>query len=116
MVIGRRFDAQATALAKQGRLAVYPSSRGQEACQAGVVYALRAQDWLFPTYRDCVAIVSRGADPVEALTPGLQVVMPGTPADAYGWPAGLTATPRQAIQLASLGRQAARVAAAPSSS
>jgi pyruvate dehydrogenase E1 component alpha subunit len=28
MVLGRRFDAQATALTKQGRLAVYPSSRG----------------------------------------------------------------------------------------
>ena len=35
MVIGRRFDIQATALTKQGRLAVYPSSRGQEACQVG---------------------------------------------------------------------------------
>jgi 2-oxoisovalerate dehydrogenase E1 component alpha subunit len=68
IVIGRRFDAQATALAKQGRLAVYPSSRGQEACQVGAVHAMRAQDWLFPTYRDCVAIVSRGVDPVEALS------------------------------------------------
>ena len=35
MVLGRRFDRQATALTKQGRLAVYPSSRGQEACQVG---------------------------------------------------------------------------------
>ena len=35
MVVGRRFDAQATALTKQGRLAVYPSSHGQEACQIG---------------------------------------------------------------------------------
>ena len=68
IVIGRRFDAQATALAKQGRLAVYPSSRGQEACQVAAVHAMRAQDWLFPTYRDCVAIVSRGVDPVEALS------------------------------------------------
>ena len=68
MVIGRRLDAQATALAKQGRLAVYPSSRGQEACQVGAVHAMRAQDWLFPTYRDSVAIVSRGVDPVEALS------------------------------------------------
>ncbi len=68
MVIGRRFDEQATALAKQGRLAVYPSSRGQEACQVGVAHAMRSRDWLFPTYRDCVAIVSRGVDPVEALS------------------------------------------------
>jgi len=68
IVIGRRFDAQATALTKQGRLAVYPSSRGQEACQVGTVHAMRAQDWLFPTYRDSVAIVSRGVDPVETLS------------------------------------------------
>jgi 2-oxoisovalerate dehydrogenase E1 component alpha subunit len=67
MVIGRRFDAQATALTKQGRLAVYPSSHGQEACQVGAVAALREQDWLFPTYRDCVAISARGVDPVETL-------------------------------------------------
>src|SRR5260221_4186678 len=55
MVLGRRFDTQATALTKQGRLAVYPSSRGQDACQVGAVLALRDQDWLFPTYRDSVA-------------------------------------------------------------
>jgi len=68
MVIGRRFDAQATALTKQGRLAVYPSSHGQDACQVGAVLALREQDWLFPTYRDSVAIVTRGVDPVEVLS------------------------------------------------
>jgi 2-oxoisovalerate dehydrogenase E1 component alpha subunit len=68
MVIGRRFDTQATALTKQGRLAVYPSSNGQDACQVGAVLALREQDWLFPTYRDSVAIVTRGVDPVEVLS------------------------------------------------
>ncbi|MBE1536671.1 pyruvate dehydrogenase (acetyl-transferring) E1 component subunit alpha [Actinomadura algeriensis] len=68
MVLGRRFDAQATALTRQGRLAVYPSSRGQDACQIGGVLALRADDWLFPTYRDSMALVARGLDPVEVLT------------------------------------------------
>jgi 2-oxoisovalerate dehydrogenase E1 component alpha subunit len=68
MIIGRRFDAQATALTKQGRLAVYPSSRGQEACQVGAVLALREQDWLFPTYRDTVAVISRSVAPPEALS------------------------------------------------
>jgi pyruvate dehydrogenase E1 component alpha subunit len=68
MVIGRRFDAQATALTKQGRLAVYPSSRGQEACQVGAVLALAEADWLFPTYRDSVAVLTRGVDPVELLS------------------------------------------------
>jgi 2-oxoisovalerate dehydrogenase E1 component alpha subunit len=68
MVLGRRFDTQATALTKQGRLAVYPSARGQEAGEIGAVAALRPQDWLFPTYRDSMAVVARGVDPVEVLT------------------------------------------------
>ncbi|TDD96077.1 pyruvate dehydrogenase (acetyl-transferring) E1 component subunit alpha [Actinomadura rubrisoli] len=67
MVAGRRFDAQATALTKQGRLAVYPSSHGQEACQIGAALALRDGDWLFPTYRESMALVARGIDPVEVL-------------------------------------------------
>ena len=29
---------------------------------------LSDQDWLFPTYRDTVAVLSRGVDPVEAFS------------------------------------------------
>ncbi|MFJ2903716.1 pyruvate dehydrogenase (acetyl-transferring) E1 component subunit alpha [Streptomyces sp. NPDC087212] len=91
MVRGRRFDQQATALSRQGRLAVYPSSRGQEACQIAGALALREGDWLFPTYRDTVAMVTRGVDPVQALTllrgdrhcgfdpPAVRVAPPCTP-------------------------------------
>jgi 2-oxoisovalerate dehydrogenase E1 component alpha subunit len=68
MVVGRRFDIQATAMAKQGRLAVYPSSHGQEACQIGSMLALSEGDWAFPTYRDSMALVTRGLDPIEVLT------------------------------------------------
>jgi 2-oxoisovalerate dehydrogenase E1 component alpha subunit len=68
MMIGRRLDAQCTALTRQGRLAVYPSSRGQEACQVGPTLALRDTDWMFPTYRESVALFARGIDPVRALT------------------------------------------------
>ncbi|MGW4160214.1 pyruvate dehydrogenase (acetyl-transferring) E1 component subunit alpha [Streptomyces sp. NPDC004788] len=68
LVIGRRFNEQATALTRQGRLAVYPSSRGQEACQVAAALALRPRDWLFPTYRDTLAVVARGVDPVRTLT------------------------------------------------
>ncbi|QLL09231.1 thiamine pyrophosphate-dependent enzyme [Mycobacterium vicinigordonae] len=67
MLIGRRFDEQAIALTKQGRLAVYPSSRGQEASQIAAAMCLRDEDWLFPTYRDSMALVARGVDPVEIL-------------------------------------------------
>ncbi|WJV47426.1 pyruvate dehydrogenase (acetyl-transferring) E1 component subunit alpha [Streptomyces flavofungini] len=68
LVRGRRYNTQATALTKQGRLAVYPSSTGQEACEIAAALALREQDWLFPSYRDTLAAVARGLDPVAALT------------------------------------------------
>ncbi len=68
LVTGRRYNEQATTLTKQGRLAVYPSTTGQEACQVAAARALRPQDWLFPSYRDTLAVVARGVDPVQALT------------------------------------------------
>ncbi len=68
MTLARRLDTQATALTRQGRLAVYPSARGQEAGEIGAVLALRPQDWLFPTYRDTMAVICRGVDPVEVLS------------------------------------------------
>ncbi|MFI9050486.1 pyruvate dehydrogenase (acetyl-transferring) E1 component subunit alpha [Streptomyces sp. NPDC053427] len=68
LVRGRRYNAQATALTRQGRLAVYPSSTGQEACQVAAALALEDRDWLFPSYRDTLAAVARGLDPVQALT------------------------------------------------
>ena len=40
LVIGRRVNDQAGALVRQGRLAVYPSSHGQEACQTGAALVL----------------------------------------------------------------------------
>ena len=67
MVAGRRFDQQATALTKQGRLAVYPSARGQEACQIAAAMCLGDSDWMFPTYRDSMALAARGVDHVELL-------------------------------------------------
>ncbi|MBM7172146.1 pyruvate dehydrogenase (acetyl-transferring) E1 component subunit alpha [Streptomyces sp. G44] len=68
LVRGRRYNTQATALTKQGRLAVYPSSTGQEACEVAAALVLEEQDWLFPSYRDTLAVVARGLDPVSALT------------------------------------------------
>jgi pyruvate dehydrogenase E1 component alpha subunit len=68
LIKGRRFNEQSSALVRQGRLAVYPSSYGQEACQVAATMVLRDGDWLFPTYRDSVSIVSRGVDPIETLT------------------------------------------------
>jgi pyruvate dehydrogenase E1 component alpha subunit len=67
LVEGRRINDQAGALVRQGRLAVYPSSHGQEACQVAASLAIADTDWLFPTYRDSVAVIARGVEPAEAL-------------------------------------------------
>ncbi|MER5947413.1 pyruvate dehydrogenase (acetyl-transferring) E1 component subunit alpha [Streptomyces sp. NPDC001904] len=68
VVRGRRYNAQATALTRQGRLAVYPSTTGQEASEVAAALVLQERDWLFPSYRDTLAAVARGLDPVQALT------------------------------------------------
>ncbi|MDN5915995.1 MAG: pyruvate dehydrogenase (acetyl-transferring) E1 component subunit alpha [Pseudonocardia sp.] len=68
LLFARRLNEQAGALVRQGRLAVYPSSRGQEACQVACASVLGEGDWLFPTYRDTAAIAARGVDPVEVLS------------------------------------------------
>lgn len=68
MVVARRFDVQVTALTRQGRLATYPSAQGQEASEIASVVALEEQDWLFPTYRDTIALLTRGVQPSELLT------------------------------------------------
>ena len=67
LVVGRRVNDQASALVRQGRMAVYPSSHGQEACQVAAALCLAPQDWLFPTYRDTVAVMARGVHPVEVM-------------------------------------------------
>lgn len=67
LVEGRRINDQAGALVRQGRLAVYPSSHGQEACQVAAAMVLGDADWLFPTYRDSVAVIARGVDPAAAM-------------------------------------------------
>jgi pyruvate dehydrogenase E1 component alpha subunit len=68
MVVARRFDTQVTALTRQGRLATYPSALGQEACEIAAVSALDTTDWLFPTYRDTIAVMTRGVAPSEILS------------------------------------------------
>ena len=65
MVTVRAFDRQATNLQRQGQLALWPPSFGQEAAQVGSARAARAQDHLFPSYREHVVCTIRGVDPVD---------------------------------------------------
>ncbi len=68
LVTGRRVNDQNSALVRQGRMAVYPSSHGQEACQIAAALCLGENDWLFPTYRDTVAVLTKGVAPMEVMT------------------------------------------------
>lgn len=67
MALTRRMDLEATALQRQGELAVYPPLIGQEAAQVGSAYALEDVDWVFPSYRELGAAIVRGVDLVEYL-------------------------------------------------
>src|SRR5690625_3720169 len=68
LVTARRLNDQATALVRQGRLAVYPSSHGHEACQSAAAPVLSSEDWLFPTYRAPACVGPRGVAPIGVLT------------------------------------------------
>jgi 2-oxoisovalerate dehydrogenase E1 component alpha subunit len=67
MALVRRADLEATALQRQGELAVYPPLIGQEAAQVGSAFALDPTDWAFPSYRELGAALVRGVDLVEYL-------------------------------------------------
>lgn len=68
MVLGRRFDQEAYSLQRQGELGLWLMSLGQEAAQVGSIRALRADDRVFPSYREHVAALCRGVSPTELLS------------------------------------------------
>lgn len=67
MAVIRAFDVQATNLQRQGQLALWPPSYGQEAAQVGSARAARAQDHIFPSYREHVVTKIRGVDPIDII-------------------------------------------------
>ena len=67
LVLVRRFDAEATALQRQGELGIWASLLGQEAAQVGSGRALRDDDYAFPTYREHGVAWCRGVDPLNLL-------------------------------------------------
>jgi pyruvate dehydrogenase E1 component alpha subunit len=60
--LARRFDERAVSLQRQGRLPNYAPMAGQVGSQVASAYAMAAQDWLFPTYREHAAKYVRGVD------------------------------------------------------
>ncbi|MGH1508247.1 pyruvate dehydrogenase (acetyl-transferring) E1 component subunit alpha [Ralstonia solanacearum] len=67
MVLTRAFDTKAVALQRTGKLGTFASSVGQEAIGVGVASAMRAEDVLFPSYRDHSAQLLRGVSMAESL-------------------------------------------------
>jgi 2-oxoisovalerate dehydrogenase E1 component alpha subunit len=67
MVMVRRFDSEAANLQRQGQLALWVPSHGQEAAQVGSAHATRPQDHVFPSYREHVVGMIRGIDVVDIL-------------------------------------------------
>lgn len=67
MALIRRFDAEGTALQRQGELGLWPGLLGQEAAQVGVGRAMRPQDFAFPSYREHGVAWCRDVDPVNLL-------------------------------------------------
>lgn len=67
MVRCRRLDRECWALQRQGELTVYPPFEGQEAAQVGSAFALGAEDFVFPSFRELAAAVVHGVDVVAYL-------------------------------------------------
>ncbi|WP_371808289.1 thiamine pyrophosphate-dependent dehydrogenase E1 component subunit alpha [Agromyces sp. Marseille-P2726] len=67
MVVSRRIDIASANMQRQGQLALWVPSHGQEAAQVGSAHAARAQDHLFPSYREHIVGMIRGLDPVHIL-------------------------------------------------
>lgn len=63
MVLARTLDHEALALQRQGELALWLMSWGQEAAQIGSITALRETDMVFPSYREHAAALYRGITP-----------------------------------------------------
>jgi len=67
LVMVRRLDAEATALQRHGELGLWAPCQGQEAAQVGAAHAVRADERIFPTYREHGMAYVRGVDPVTLL-------------------------------------------------
>jgi hypothetical protein len=67
MVVVRRFDIEATNLQKQGQMGLWVPSIGQEGAQVGSGFAARAQDHIFPAYREHAVARIRGVDLLDVV-------------------------------------------------
>jgi pyruvate dehydrogenase E1 component alpha subunit len=67
MLWGRHLDERGLQLQRQGRIGVWGPMIGQEAAQAGLGLAMQQQDWIFPSYREVIALCMHGLTLTELL-------------------------------------------------
>lgn len=60
MVMLRTYDERSVVYHRQGRIGTYAIFWNHEAMQAGSVYALEQDDWIFPSYRESAIGLLRG--------------------------------------------------------
>src|SRR4051795_10756018 len=60
MVLLRTYDERSVVFHRQGRIGTYAIFWNHEAMQAGSVYALEKDDWIFPSYRESAIGLLRG--------------------------------------------------------
>ena len=60
MVRTRILDEKLVGWQRQGRIGFHIGSLGEEACILASAFALRSQDWIFPSYREFGALLLRG--------------------------------------------------------
>jgi pyruvate dehydrogenase E1 component subunit alpha len=68
LVLLRTYDERSLVYHRQGRIGTYAIFWNHEAMQAGSVYALEREDWLFPSYRESAIGLLRGMPPATVLS------------------------------------------------
>ncbi|WP_431900886.1 thiamine pyrophosphate-dependent dehydrogenase E1 component subunit alpha [Micromonospora chalcea] len=85
MRLARRLDDEAFALQRQGELGLWLQCRGQEAAQVGSIAAVRADDYVFPSYREHAAALWRGIGPADLLRQWRGVAHSGWDPEPYSF-------------------------------
>src|SRR5438270_957645 len=68
MILLRTYDERSVVFHSQGRIGTYAIFWNHEAMQAGSVYALADEDWIFPSYRESAIGLLRGMPPATVLS------------------------------------------------
>src|ERR671927_1607182 len=68
MVLLRTYDERSLVYHRQGRIGTYAIFWNHEAMQAGSVFALERDDWIFPSYRESAIGLLRGMPPATVLS------------------------------------------------